>query len=95
MNFITKPTVKVGKNKYITEFQAELGEIFKGEGENKKKLLLLAKLVKSQFDVKDLIEETKTKVVKDAKSKLQQSRTGVRPSTSGGNNKKSLSDFNF
>lgn len=93
LNYITKPTVKVGKNKYITEFQAELGEIFKGEGENKKKLLLLAKLVKTQFDVKDLIAETKTNVVKDAKSKLQQSRTGVRPSSSGGTNKKSLSDF--
>lgn len=93
MNFITKPTVKVGKNKYITEFQAELGEIFKGEGENRKKLLLLAKLVKTQFDVKDLIAETKTNVVKDAKSKLQGARTGVRPATSGGANRKSLSDF--
>lgn len=93
INFITKPIVKVGKNKYITEFQAELGEIFKGEGENKKKLLLLAKLVKTKFDVKDLIAETKTNVVKEAKSKLQQARTGVRPSSSGGANKKSLSDF--
>lgn len=93
LNYITKPSVKVGKNKYVTEFQAELGEIFKGEGENKKKLLLLAKLVKTQFDVKDLIAETKTKVVRDAKSKLQESRAGVRPSSSGGSSRKSLSDF--
>lgn len=95
LNFISKPTIKVGKNKYVTPLVAEMGEIFKGEGENKKKLLLLAKLVKSNFDVKDLIEEAKTKVVKEAKSKLQAAKTGVKPSTSGGYNKKSLADYNF
>jgi hypothetical protein len=93
LDFMVKPSVKIGKNKYITHFQAELGNIFKAEGEDKKKLLLLAKLVKSNFDVKDLIEETKTKVVKEAKSKLQQAKSGVKPSTSGGYTKKSISDY--
>lgn len=93
LDFMIKPSVKIGKNKYITHFQAELGNIFKGEGEDRKKLLLLAKLVKSDFDVKDLIEETKTKVVKEAKSKLQQAKIGVKPSTSGGYTKKSISDY--
>lgn len=93
LDFMIKPSVKIGKNKYITHFQAELGNIFKAEGEDKKKLLLLAKLVKSNFDVKDLIEETKTKVVKEAKSKLQQAKSGVKASTSGGYTKKSISDY--
>lgn len=93
LDFMVKPSVKIGKNKYITHFQAELGNIFKAEGEDKKKLLLLAKLIKSDFDVKDLIEETKTKVVKEAKSKLQQAKSGVKPSTSGGYTKKSISDY--
>ena len=53
----------------------------------------MANLIKSDFDVKDLIEETKTKVVKEAKSKLQQAKTGVKPSTSGGYTKKSISDY--
>lgn len=93
MNYVTKPSVKIGKNKFITQFQAELGNIFKAEGESKKKFLLLAKLVKSDFDVKDLIEAAKTTAVKEAKSKLQQAKQGVKPSSSGNLSKKSISDF--
>ena len=94
MSYISKPTVKIGKNKYITQFQADLGGIFKGEGEQTKKLLLLANLVKSDFDVNGVITETKTKVIKAAKSKLQQIKSGsVKASGSGGYRRKSLSDF--
>lgn len=93
IDYITKPSVKVGKNKYISKFQAEIGEIFKAEGEQKKKLLLLAKLVMSDFDVKDIIEQTKTETVKKAKSKLQSARTNVKASSSGNSTRKSLYDY--
>lgn len=92
--YITKPTVKVGKNKYVPAFQAEIANIFRADSEeSKQKLLLLAKLVKSNFDVSDLVTETKTKVVKQAKSRLQEAKTGVKPSTSGNYTKKSLGDY--
>jgi hypothetical protein len=93
-SLITKPTVKVGKNKYIPSFNAKLGNILRAETpENKQKLLLLAKLVESDFDVKDLITEAETKVARKTKSKLQETKGNMRPTSSGSNNKKSLSDF--
>src|SRR5690606_7061504 len=78
-NYITRPTVKVGKNRFITQFQADLGKIFSGKEDNKQSLLLLAKLVKTDFDIKDIVEKTKTKVTKEAKSKLQEARQAVKP----------------
>lgn len=93
-SYITKPSVKVGKNKYVTQFQSDLSDTFKAEGEeSRQKLLLLAKLLKSNFDVKDLVESTKTKVVREAKSKLQQAKLGVKPSSSGRSTKKSMADY--
>lgn len=93
-SYITKPTVKVGKNKYIPAFQAEIAKIFKADTEEaQKKLLLLAKLVKTDFDVTDLEKTTKTKVVKEAKSKLKDARTGVKPASAGSYAKKSLGDY--
>lgn len=92
--YITKPSVKIGKNKYIPAFQAEIAEIFKAEDEeSQKKLLLLAKLVKTKFDTKDLATETKTKVVSKVKSKLKEAKTGVKPASAGGFAKRSISDF--
>lgn len=92
-NYITRPTVKVGKNRFITQFQADLGKIFNGKEDNKQSLLLLAKLVKTDFDIRDIVEKTKTKVTKEAKSKLQQARQVTRPSSSGNAGKKTLADF--
>src|SRR5690606_12546908 len=92
-NYITRPTVKVGKNRFITQFQADLGKIFSGKEDNKQSLLLLAKLVKTDFDIKDIVEKTKTKVTKEAKSKLQEARQAVKPASSVSPNKKSLADF--
>lgn len=92
--YVTKPTVKVGKNKYVPAFQAEIANIFKADTEeSKQKLLLLAKLVKTNFDVTDLVTETQTKVVKKAKSRLQEAKTGVKPSSAGNASKKSLGDY--
>lgn len=93
VNYITKPSVKVGKNNFITPFMADLGQMFKGEGDKKGDLLLLAKLIKSNFDVKDIVSKTKTKVIQEAKSKLQSAKQGVKPSSSGLHTNKPLADF--
>lgn len=95
---VLKPTVKVGKNKFIPKFNYQLTEILRaGTPEARQKLLLLAKLVDSDFDMSDFATKVKSTVVKDAKSRLAQSRTGsVRPSSSGNHTgKKSLADFEF
>lgn len=92
--YMTKPSVKVGKNKFIPAFNSQLGEILQAKTpEAKKKLVLLAKLIKSDFDVSDLARRQETKVVKKTQSKLAEAKTGVKPSTSGSYSKKSLSDF--
>ena len=92
--YLTKPTIKVGKNKYVPSFNADIAKIFKADTpESKQKLILLAKLVKTNFDTKDLVVATETKVTKTAKSKLQEAKQGVRTSSSGLQSKKSLGDF--
>lgn len=92
--FVTKPTVKVGKNTYITEFQHELSKLFKAEGEEgKQNLLLLAKLVKTGFDVKDVITAAKTKTVQETRKKLETAKSGPKPASSGSYTKKQLSDY--
>jgi hypothetical protein len=93
-NIITKPSVKVGKNKYVPEFNYKLGQILKAETpEAKQTLLLLAKLVDNGFDFTDIAVKAETKVAQKVKSKLRDSKNGVKPSSSGNYSKKSLSDF--
>lgn len=66
--FITKADVKVGDNRFISKFQAKMGEIMK----DKPKLLLLAKLLEQDFDTSDLITDLTTKVTRQAKSTLRE-----------------------
>lgn len=92
--FITKPTVKVGKNKFIPAFNSKLGEIIGAKTpEAQQKLILLAKLLNDDFDLKDLEVSAETKVTRKAKSKLRDAKNGVKPSSSGSYTTKSLSDF--
>lgn len=90
INMITKPTIKVAPNRFITEFQSKLSEIMQDE----KKMLSLAKILKDEFKVgegtkkkvnKEVITEVKNSL-KDAKSKIR---------TTGGSSKveKALSEF--
>lgn len=94
-DLITKPTVKVGKNKYVPSFHSKLGAILKADTpENTSKLILLAKLIEGDFDIKDLVAKVETDVTKKVKSKLRDAKNNVKPSSSGEyGNKKSLSDF--
>lgn len=87
--FITKPNVKVGKNQYVTGMQVKLQETLK----NPEKMLLLAKLLESDFDVSEVATKAKTQTTKKVKTDIQRSKT-VRPSTSGKTGKtRSLADF--
>lgn len=93
--FITKPTVKVGKNQFIPEFNSKLGEIIQAKTpEAQQKLVLLAKLLSNDFDFSDIEKGAETKVTKKVKSNLRNAKNGVRPSSSGQyGGSKTLSDF--
>lgn len=94
VELITKPTVKVGKNQYIPSFNSKLGSILKADTpEAINKLILLAKLVENDFDIKDVVTKVESEVVTKVKSKLRDSKNGVKPSSSGQYEKKTLSDF--
>lgn len=96
-SYVTKPTVKIGKNKFIPEFNKKLGAILKAEKpEDKQKLLVLAKLLKTDFDTSGITIKEKTKVAREAKSKLREAKTGGKSlHSSGVNNRgeRSLADF--
>ena len=93
--YINKATVKIGANRYVPPINAELSRILGGETEkDKKDLIILAKLLKNNFKIDDdLITEVETKVVKKAKSKLQEAKKGVKPSSSGSYTKRSMVDY--
>jgi hypothetical protein len=81
--YINKPVVKVGKSKYVPQFQSDLSQILRGETvEDQKKLAILAKLVKNNFDIKDLVAKVETKVTKKSKSALASTKINPRPASS-------------
>lgn len=89
VNFITKATVKMDNGSYITGFQDSINKVLKGD---KDKLILLAKLLKSNFDFSSIQTKVKTEVTREAKSKLaQQSSTTQKPSSKSSG--KSLTDY--
>jgi hypothetical protein len=90
--FITKNTVKVGKNKYITGMQSKLQTALK----TPEKMLVLAQLLQNDFDVSSLIADANTKVTKKLKTDIQRQKKGANLKGSGRTNKKrSLSDIDF
>lgn len=92
---ILKPTIQVGKGKYIPAFNHKLGEILKAQSpEARQKLLLIAKLVESDFDMSDFSAKVVTKKAREVQSRLRTQQQGVRPSSSGiSSNKKSLAEY--
>lgn len=88
--FITKPSVKVGKNRYITPMQSKLGTALK----DPEKLLVLAQLLENDFDLSNILADVETRITKGIKKDIQRQKSGVKPQGSGRvNKKKSLSDF--
>jgi hypothetical protein len=78
LNFLTKKEHKISDTRAITGFQKKLAEVF----QDTNKMVLLAKLVESDFDMSDFEKQVTTKKTKQVKSNLEQ-RKGMRPSNSG------------
>ena len=88
--FITKSTVKVGKNKYVTGMQSKLGTALR----DPEKMLILAQLLQNDFDVSDIINTADTTKTKKLKNDIQRKKTSVGPKSSGRTgNKRGLADF--
>jgi len=77
-SFLTKKQHRIGDSKSITGFQKKLGEVF----QDTEKMLLLAKLVNNDFNMKDFEKATITKKTRQIKSNLEQ-RKNLRPTNSG------------
>lgn len=90
------PKIKVGKNKYVPEFNFKLGEILKAATpEATQRLFLLAKLVDTDFDMSDFKVKAKTEATREAKSRIKAAKRNVRPSSAGNHNngKRALAEF--
>ena len=77
-NFLTKKEHKISDSKSVTGFQKKLAETF----QDSEKMILLAKLIESDFDMSSFEKQTITKKTKQVKSNLEQ-RKNLRPSNSG------------
>lgn len=92
--YLIDPKVKVGKNKFVPQFQTDLHKILSaGTDKDKQKLVLLAKLIQSDFDVSDLVTVAETKVAKQAKSGIARAKIGVKAKSNGGAVKRELAEF--
>lgn len=78
LNFLTKKDQKISDTKSVTGFQKKIAEVF----QDTNKMILLAKLVQSDFDMSDFEKQAKTKTTRKVKSNLEQ-RKSLRPNNSG------------
>ncbi len=88
-NYMTKPVVKVDKNSYLTQMQADLQRVFANEDN---RLILLAKLLKSDFDITPIKKEAITQETRKVKSRLKGATVRPRGEGSSGGSK-ALADF--
>ena len=88
-SYITEPQIKVGKNKYVTGLQDGLKKIMK----DNEKLILLAKLIKSNFDISSIETKVNTEKTIEMKKKLVRAKKNVKSASSTGGRDKKLSDF--
>ena len=92
IDFITNPTVVLANKKYATPLQVKLAEVFK----DPEKVLLLGKLLKTDFDLSSVekeAESTVTRKVKTSLSRLKEGNTKAAASSSTGNRGRSLADL--
>ena len=78
VSYLTKKSHKIDDNRSVTEFQAKLQEAFN----EPKKVALLAKLLKSDFDFSTVAKTAVTKKTKEIKRNIEQ-RQNTRPNGSG------------
>lgn len=69
-DYISNPTIKLQDGRQITPFYRDLFESFK----DKEKLVLLAKLVKNEFDFSDIKKEVATKQTREIKNEFQRQK---------------------
>ena len=70
-NYMTKPAVKVGKNRYIPKFQFDLRNILVASNkDNKRRLIALGKILANDFKLLDLEQKVETTVTKRAKARI-------------------------
>jgi len=93
-DFITNPTAKVGKNSFIPEFNVKLNKLLNPKNEEDiKKLVVLAKLLRNDFDVSDITLAKTTEKAKEVRETLKEAKTGLRKVASSGDTRKSLAEF--
>ena len=93
-DFITSPTIKVGKNSFIPQFNASLGKILNPKTDaDVKKLILLGKLLKNDFDISDVVLTKNTEQTQQVRSALKEARTGIKQIRSSDTKTKSLADY--
>lgn len=78
VNYLTKKNHKIDDTRSVTEFQVKLQEAFK----EPKKVALLAKLLRSDFDFSTIAKTAVTKKTKEIKRNIEQ-RQNTRPNGSG------------
>lgn len=94
--FINKPSVKVGKGKYIPAFQVALAKTLRAETpEDLDALIFLAKLYKDGFNIEGLVTNVKTGVTKEIRKGVRDGRSGLRIHGGGSSSgvTKSLTDY--
>lgn len=88
-SYMTKAKVKVGKNNYLTQMQHDLQNAF----QDPEKILVIAKLLRSDFDISDVIRNTETKVTKKTKDKIERKPKIKSSKSSSGKGRKALYEY--
>tara|TARA_R110002074_G_scaffold141153_3_gene287551 strand:- start:384 stop:1466 length:1083 start_codon:yes stop_codon:yes gene_type:complete len=87
--YMTKVKVKAGKNNYLTQMQNDLQKAF----QDPEKILVIAKLLRNDFDISDVIRNTETKITKKTKDKIERKPTIKSSKSSSGRKKKALHEY--
>lgn len=90
IDYLTKPVVKIGKNKYITGMQADIQKIW--QEADRKQLLLLAKFVKGGMKLDVVKQKGAKEKVTEIRKKVFEERD-TRTVRSGGTKGKGLADY--
>jgi len=94
-DYITKPTVKVGKNRFVPQLFVDIQKVLAANTQkDKRKCILLAQILTNDFDFSDIVAEKETKTLKKAQSRVKEARvSGFKGGNLRTNGVKSLSDY--
>lgn len=89
--YISDPTIKLENGATVSPLQRDIFNALK----DKNKTLILAKILKSDFDFSDFTKEAKTNTTRDVKKGLENTETKTPSKSKGGspNKRKALEDF--